>query len=666
MALEAQEVAVRLKLFGGAAFKAEADGSAASLDKIGAAGKRASGNVGRSTAASTSLLSNMGTKASRVGSQMIGFGRTMSMAGLPIAALGYYAVKSSSQFGQAMTLLSTQAGMPIKTIGKVSRAVQDMAPKVGAIPLALAQALYPIESIGLRGKKALVALRAAAMGSAVGLDSLENTADAVTTVIASHIKGAGGPVEAMSIMDKAIGLGKMHLSDLTESFKSAIIPISQQFGLSFRQILAAASGLTRVGIPANQVMARMRLTLTSMVAPTTAGAKAIAALGLAPNQLADDLHKPKGLLSALDDIKTKAAALGNRDLANTYIAQMFGKSRGMASIGSLLEQLPQIESIYGKVMGTTPQTLDTHFKQTEATAAFKYKQIQANFYNAMVKLGDALNKVLLPLLVQLVPHLTAAVKWFGQLSPGVQKFLVLLLAASVVGGPILMFTGAIVKVGGLLLGAFSTAIGAVSGEAGLSGLLLVVGKATTGFVALVPELLAAAVAVGILYKLKNPIEKAGKKFGKDTLAPTIANTAKFFGITGPANYLQAGHYLHSAAFEHLRPDQRAAIEWRLLHPNAPLTGRNALLAGRSGIGGGDILHGINLPNLPGLNLGYAGMTRTPRVAASSGSGGPDITGAIAKLGNFIFKGEFTANTFLDGKQIATSVNHMNRKAQNRR
>jgi len=662
MALEAQEVAVRLKLFGGAAFKAEADSSAASLDRIGAAGKRAGGGVATGLTKSHSVLEKTGAKVSRLGSQMIGFGRTMSMVGVPVAYVGYLAVKSAAQFQQAMTLLSTQAGMAKKSIGPMSAAVEGMAGKFGATPTALADALYPIESIGKRGPEALRALKAAALGSAVGLDSLQNTADAVTTVMASKIKGAGGPVEAMSIMDRAIGLGKMHMQDLTESFKSGIIPISQQFGLSFKQILAAASGLTRVGIPANTVMARMRLTLTSMVAPTTMGLKAMQKMGLTQFQLADDLKKPGGLLTALQDLKSHAAAVGNTDLSNSYIAEMFGKSRGATGILSLLRQLPQIQDIYGKVMGTTPATLQQHFGQTEATSAFKYKQIQAELQVVMIKLGNAINRFLLPVLIKLIPILTSVIRWFGQLPGGVKKFLMVLLAAVVVGGPILMFTGAIVKVGGLLLGGFAGALRLVIGAEGMAGLSGAMSGVIVGFIQLLP----AMAAIYALYKLHNPIENAGKS-AIGQVGRGVATSLSTLGLAqGPANYFKTSDYLHSAAFRHLDPAQQSAVEWRLGHPHARLTGQNAILAGM-GLGTGNILSGVQLPNLPGLQQMVPGFrTQVPRIQGSNPHNAPDTGSISSALNSMSFKGQFTANTYLDHKLIATSVNQYNRKAQNRR
>lgn len=646
MALEAQEVAVRVRLLGGAAFKAEADSVSSSVAGIGKAGKAAdvSGSVNKSHGA----LTKLGSKASKVGGQMIGFGRTMTMAGVPIAALGYYAIKSSASFGQAMTLLSTQAGMARKSIGPMSTAVENMATKFGATPTALADALYPIESIGLRGGKALTALKAAAMGSATGLDSLENTADAVTTAMASKIKGTGGPVEAMSIMDKSIGLGKMHLSDLTESFKSGIIPISQQFGLNFKQILSAAAGLTRVGIPANQVMARMRLTLTSMIAPTAAGQKAMSTMGISQFQLADDLRKPGGLLTALKDIKTHADALGNKDESNNLIAQMFGKSRGMASIGSLLEQLPQISSIYGKVMATTPATLDQHFQQTTGTSSFKYKQIQAAFYTGMIKLGNELNTVLLPLLVKLIPVITSMIRWFGQLPGPVKKFLVVLAAAVVVGGPLLMFTGALVKSGGMVLGAGAKVYKALFG-------VQVAADAAAG-----SEGAAGLAGFGLALSRVIPI------IGLFMVALSLRNRVK------PAVKHAVNHALH--------PGKDTEND---LRSGGGSYGLGPFGNGNSHFGGGLNILGIHIPGLAtggtvmGGGLAMVGeqgpellsLPRGARVSPNIGPSGFGGTFENATLPGMPGSGEGGTEIIqlvVDGHVLTQIVNNRNRKNQNRR
>ncbi|MGZ4530803.1 MAG: phage tail tape measure protein [Mycobacteriaceae bacterium] len=665
MSLEASEVAVRVRLLGGSAFEKEAAGVAKSTEAIGAAGKKASEELAASGVRSSNVLTGTGKKLDSLGSKMSKLGRAMVTVGVPIAAVGYIAAKMSTSFNQAMMLLVTQAGMAQKSLGSMSNAVMAMAPKVGATPLALAQALYPIESIGLRGKDALNTLKAAAIGSAVGLDSLENTADAVTTVMASHIRGAGGPVEAMSLMDKAIGVGKMHLADLTDSFKSAIIPMSQTFGLSFKQILSAAAALTRLGIPASQVMARMRLSLTSMVSPTTMGAKALKILHFNQLQLAADLRSPGGLITALEDLNMHTAGMDPTQ-ADNLIAQIFGKSRGMGNIAALLKALPQMEGIYGQVMGTTPETLMQHFAQTKTTSAFKYKAARADIDKALIKLGDAVNKYVLPVLAKLVPYLTKVVNWFGHLPGGVQKAIIFFGLLVVAGGPVLIFFGSLVSAGGVLLGA----IGSLAGMSGFGALAAGVTMTISSLALLVPAI-AAVVALVATHK---KIEHAGYTAGRQA-AHGVANL--FGAITGnhkPGQYLNTQDYLNSTAFKRLNAVQRSDIEGLLAGPNSWASRHKAAV--RMDLAGVKLPTNVGLPKLAAggtvMNAGTAivgevgpELVTLPRGATVAPLSGGIGSGFVRALGEAMSNMNIQTQVVLDSKVIAESTSRANRKLLNR-
>lgn len=628
MALEASEVAVRVRLLGGSTFEKEAEGVAGATEAIGAAGQKANAH-----------LTTAGSKLNAVGSKMMGFGRTLMTMGIPLAAAGYYASKTASSFQQAMVLLSTQAGESAKAIGGMSTAVEQMAPKFGQTPLAMAQALYPIESIGLRGKQALDVLKAAAIGSSVGLDSLENTADAVTTVMASHIKGSGGPVEAMSLMDKAIGVGKMHLADLTDSFKSGIIPISQQFGLSFKQILASAAALTRLGIPPSQVMSRMRLTLTSMVAPTAEGAKALAKMGIGHNQLAADLNSPGGLLTALEDLHAHTANFSKYD-ANDLIAAIFGRSRGMAQITSLLTALPQMQNIYGQVMGTTPATLMQHFGQTEQTAAFKYKQVRAQLDKGMIDLGNVINQRLLPILVKMVGPVTSLLSGFTHLPRPIQEFALGLAAAVIIGGPLFMFTGALVKGAGIFL----TGIEAIIGPLGAAKLETALASTASSFSALLPLMAAAAVYFGLFHtKVGRTVQHKVRNLGYNDAVgvgePIIEALSGLGLIHGNVNAMRQFAYEHSSAMTSLSPlaqsDLRALMNF------------TSVQAVKSAVGAGIMR---DLAKEPGFDLSKV----------------PLHSDAIKQAIKEGIK-EATFNVMLpNGRILAQTVNEQNRKDQNRR
>lgn len=639
MALEASEIAVRIRLLGGSAFEKEAASAAKSTEAIGAAGKKANASLVSGSSKAHTALEKTSTKLKKVGGQVTDVGRSLTTMGVPLAAVGYIAGKSSAQFNQAMTLLSTQAGAPAKTIAGLSKQVQMMAPKFGATALSLANALYPIESIGVRGPKALNALKAAAIGSAVGLDSLTNTSDAVTTIMASHIKGSGGPIQAMALMDAAIGKGKMHLQDLTESFKSGIVPMSKAFGLSFKQILAAGSALTREGMPAGSVMARMRLALTSMASPTASGTKALASMGLNQFSLASDLRSPGGLLTALEDLHTHTSGM-KPNVANNLIAQIFGKSRGMGQIASLLNALPQMEQIYGSVMGTTPSTLMRHFKQTEATPAFKFKQIQSQAYNALIGLGDTVNKYVLPLLIKMVPYLTQVVSWFGHLPKGLQKFSMVMLGLTIVGGPILLFAGALIRVVGYALPFFSAGLRGLGYSMGASATEMEVAGATMkgnltklggGFLGLLGPigLLAATIALATNPAISGPIGKF-----EDKIVGFLTGTKNF----GPNN---SGHQFGSFAGHNTPPPGYAAFVDPLIHSNPQWVNSHQAL----------------------LNQWWSTRRKPPELTAMGSHPNVRVEGGG---GAGAFDLAISIPLSLDGKMIAEAVAKVNRKSQNRR
>lgn len=626
MALEASEVAVRVRLIGGSAYEADAAKVAASTEAIGTAGKKAS-------AAAVTGFGALGGKLDHVGSKMMSFGRTLTMAGIPLAAAGYYASKSATQFQQNMTLLATNANEQMKNIGWMSKSVLSMGKDFGQLPNEMAKGLYNFESVGIHGKKALTDIKAAAMGSAVGLDDLANTTDAVSTVMMSKIAGAGGPVEAMSKMDRAIGLGKMHLADLTGSFKSGIIPLAQQFKLDFPSVLGTISALSAVGTPPTQIAARMRLMLTSMEALSTGGAKALSKVGIGPYDLANDLSSPGHLITALQDLKMHLSNLPGPQ-QNAILAAVFGRSRGMGQIAGSLSQLDTITQDYGLIAGTTPALLEKHFQQTKGTTAFKEKAIRAQFDADMIQLGQTINLRVLPVLIRLIRPLQSVVNDFGKMPHWLQDFSLGLAGAVIVGGPFFMFTGALVKGAGML----TSGIGAMVGIEGLAGFRLAVASSVAEL-ALIAAPIAAVLGVYEMWKnkgVRHAIEGTGKKAGS-FVGDYLAKDLKALGFSHADDYYATQRYLSSKQFKGYKPVIQADIEG-LMNPKSYAANhlgevyRDFAQFGK----------GVNLNDVPGISAAV-------KQAIKDGMK------------------EANVNVLLpNGKVIAQTVNDVNRKVQNRR
>src|SRR5262245_36479758 len=98
--------------------------------------------------------------------------KTISIAS-GVAAVA--SIKLATDFDSAMERIHTQAGASQAEVDRMKGKILDLAPKVGTGPEKLAESLYHVESVGLRGSKALETVAAAAKLAKVGNADLEQT-----------------------------------------------------------------------------------------------------------------------------------------------------------------------------------------------------------------------------------------------------------------------------------------------------------------------------------------------------------------------------------------------------------------------------------------------------------------------------------------------------------
>jgi hypothetical protein len=393
----------------------------------------------------------------------------------------------------------------------------------------------------------------------------------------------------------------------------------------------------------------MRLTLSSVSAPTAAGLKAFAQLGLQPGQLAGDLTRPGHLLTMLDDLQMHAAKLkgGPRGLlANSLIAQIFGKSRGMGNIAGLLDTLPQMQSIYGAVTGATPALLAGHFAETKTTSAFKLQQVRAEFQKSMIILGDSVNKYLVPDLTKLVMWVGKIVQGFGHLSPGLQHFIVILGGAIVLLSPFLIVLGGVLRAIGAIGGAFKwlaiktgVLAGAEETAAGATGL----GGLALGLARAVPLVLAFGAAMAavpsVVKAVKNQVhlDKNAIENKPGARSKLLQHTMSTMGHGGGLGQINARGVPGKV--------------WHFL----------------TGIFGGLATGGfITSPGMKVVGERGPELLSLPRGASVTPLPGNSLADIRTSFGEGVGDVHITVNSVLDSKVLATTVATVNRKQQNRK
>jgi hypothetical protein len=96
--------------------------------------------------------------------------------------------KQANEFQRSMVQIETNTGVAKSELAGMSDALLAMSGGVAAGPNELATSLYHVESVGLRGAKALDVVRIAAEGARVGNADLEQTTNALTSTVASGIR----------------------------------------------------------------------------------------------------------------------------------------------------------------------------------------------------------------------------------------------------------------------------------------------------------------------------------------------------------------------------------------------------------------------------------------------------------------------------------------------
>jgi TP901 family phage tail tape measure protein len=350
--------------------------------------------------------------------QLTGLTSVFGAVGLALA-IGL-SVKQSNAFESAMLRIHTQAGASAMEVANLSGQVLKLAPNVGTGPVALADALYHVESVGYRGADALKILQISAQAAQIGNANLDDTTYALTSTMKSfELDGVGGATKAMGLLNAIVGQGDMRMQDLNGAIQTGIFSTAQTFGLSLQSTGAALDFLTDRGEKANTASTRLAMGITLMAAPSMKSAQMLGAMGLASSDvttasaamsealqkaglststLASDMRKPDGIYVALKDLKDRMLASGmSADTSAALIARVFGGARTGKAIMALIQNLDGVKAKYDAV-GTQADRFGADWIATTHTMSYRWHAFTAAVQVDMVKIGDFLKPLLILIL----------------------------------------------------------------------------------------------------------------------------------------------------------------------------------------------------------------------------------------------------------------------------
>jgi TP901 family phage tail tape measure protein len=359
-------------------------------------------------------------------------GKNISLGLLGAAAAS---VDLAVKFQANTTRLQTQAGASARQVDLLRRGMLRMAAEVGYTPNQLADGMYHVVSAmnkvlpaSQRVSSELHIMRIAAEGAQVGHSNLEETTYALSSALnALHDRGRDAG-RVMGQLNSIVGTGDMTMQDLIDSFKSGLIPTARGAGLSLQSVGAALAVMGDMGQRGALAGTRLRMSIALLSSPSAAAAKVLQTLGMSAQQatstsaamaaalekaglrttnLSADLHKPDGILVALQDLNEH---LRRNGMTATGAAAVMNKAFGGGRMGSTIVELAQNTDRLGKSftqVGRGASQFGQDWTATTHTASFQLHAMEAQLAALATRIGTDL----LPYVEQGVHDISDFVGW---------------------------------------------------------------------------------------------------------------------------------------------------------------------------------------------------------------------------------------------------------------
>jgi len=422
-------------------------------------------------------LGGLEDKLRSAGQTMTQIGSQMSMKiTAPLTALGLASFKMAGDFDQAFRSVNVMLGASTEEAAKYKDQILEISDATSKSAIDVTNAFYQIVSAGYRGADAIDILRVAMEGAVGGAaDTVATTAALTKAMNIFQLEGVEGASRAMDTFFAIVDTGLLTFEEMAHAFPQAAT-MAAGLGIQIEEVGAALGTLSKVSGSTDEAATALNATFTSLVNPSEAMLALFEEWGVSTGPEA--IERFGGLAGVLQAVQE--ATGGEVD----KLSELFPNIRAIRAMLPLVTtNAEDFADALDTVQNSTGRTGEA-FNEMAQGPGFQWQQMMTKLKNAGIELGDSIGKTLGPWLEKLIGYVKGAVEWFNNLSPGMQKAIIVAGVLVAALGPLL-----------LILGQLSLGLGA------LIHLLPVLGVAfttMTGPIGIIVAAIAGLIAIGVL------------------------------------------------------------------------------------------------------------------------------------------------------------------------
>jgi len=202
---------------------------------------------------------------------------------------------------EVSTILDDQA---MDSIPQLRVGVEQLSKAYGKSANDIGNALYEILSAAIAVEDSMYLLNVAVKASIAGLTDVKTAVDILTSIMNSYGNSVAQAARISDYLFQTVIRGKLHFEDFASSI-GYISPIAANAGVAFKEIAAAMSTATRMGLHLDMTTRGLALGIQNIVSPSEGAAKAARKYGVEIGPLAFRLHGLTGIMQQLHDASIK-------------------------------------------------------------------------------------------------------------------------------------------------------------------------------------------------------------------------------------------------------------------------------------------------------------------------------------------------------------------------
>jgi TP901 family phage tail tape measure protein len=335
-----------------------------------------SGNVSRATNNLKALTGAAGNLEGAVDRLKNSFTRFTSIAGASIVAA--FSVRNIFAYKDALDEVSTLVDTSSFSMKDLSDEALRQAEAFGNVQ-GQVKAYYQIISAGASTVDQATDILSTANKLAIGgVTGIAQAADGLTSVLNAYGSKVASSTAVSDAMFVAMRAGKTTIGELSSTL-GRVAPLAAQAGVSFDELTASVSALTKGGIKTEEAVTGVRAILAAVAKPSDEAAKLAEKLGLSFNSTA---LKSQGLAGFLDNLKKKTG--GSTDA----LAMLFGGVEALVPVMALSGQAGKdFQDILGQ-MAVKAGSTEEAFRKMEESPGFQMSRLLSGLSAELIKMSS--------------------------------------------------------------------------------------------------------------------------------------------------------------------------------------------------------------------------------------------------------------------------------------